>query len=286
MGLFSWLFGSNAEEDEEETGAYRASTISAWQAEAEDEKRARIEEHQEVEDYIITSSFFDNLPYPCFFDWEEELVKKAIESRCDREKIINMRLCAWDYIRHLNNARLRPFNLKKGQYWVDQIVRESEKGNVFAKACVVSIHYLEEFSSLDITEIEKNYSVFQEEIISRSNSGEREAQYAAAFYIVRYIYPENYENMQEDLYKKSAAQNYSASYTQLFFNTKNDDLKNEFALKGAECDDGSDAAWFQHYLANGYYYGQNNFSQDQKLGIYWAKRAAANGYNMAHILGQ
>ncbi len=285
MGLFSWLFGSNAEE-EEEIGSYRASTISAWQAEAEDEKRARMEENQEVEDYIITSSFFDNLPYPCFFDSEEDMVKKIIKSKCDREKIINMRHCAWDYVLHLDNPRLRPFNLKKGQYWVDRIINEAKKGNLFAKAAVVSIHYQEKYSALNIIEVENNYLSFQKEIISRSNSGEKEAQYAEAFYIDYYIYPENFEGIKEDLYKKSAAQGYSASYLELYHQTKDTKKREDLAIKGAECDDGPDAAWFQQHLADAYYYGECGHQQDQKLGIYWAKRAAANGYNMAHILGQ
>lgn len=271
---------ADAERAARQAQASYEDPLAQWEKEAAPELAARKAAGQDVEDFRVGQSYFDGLPYPCLFDWEIDIVKEALEETDGCKKVVRMQVCLLNYIAygHLNDPQIAPFNIKKGQYWLDALVEMAAKGSVPAKAVVARVCSYDGADALNTNAAQSMQESCREEVIALSRQGDKVALWSEAFFIERDA------DKRRELNEKAAAQGFSASYAELYHCEKDENKKRELAIKGAECDDGPEAYWFQDHIGTGYYYGDYGFPVDKEKALYWTEKAAANGNRSAQTM--
>ena len=253
---------------------------------AEKEKNERIRLGQEIESYYIGESRRNGFPYDCFFEWEYEMVERAMHADETLDGTMEIVMCARDYIMHNreldDSSDLKKFNVSHSKIWIEELLSRARKGSYYAKAAV-SGRYFADFPEIDeMISGEVNSDIkqsYQDEVKAACAVNDKSALVACAYFLM--IGKEN-ENARKELYLKAGQLGSSEAYYKLFFSVKNcwnsvEGLK--YVVAGAECDDGEKAYEFQDKLGDAYYYGDGwNLDVDKSIGIYWYKRAAANGY--------
>ena len=259
----------------------------------EEERRERIRLGQDIETYYIGESRRNGFPYDCFFDWEYEMVERAINAKQTLAGTLDVIECAKDYI--INNrdlkieTQLKKFNLEHAKVWIELLISMARNGSSYAKAAISGNYFkkglfpLPEIEEL-ICEIidEDTKKMYFDEVQFACETNDKAAMVAYAFFV---MFGGEYENERRELYLKAGQLGSSEAYYQLFF-TVNDPWNSEegfkYAVAAAECDDGEQAYFFQGRIGEAYYYGDGwNISIDKAEGLRWYRRAAANGYVLA-----
>ena len=287
MGFLNKILGGVKKEDGLTSQIdERAKVIHQRDVDSEKERAERIRLGQDIELYYISESRRNGFPYDCFFEWEYEMVERAICADETLEGTLEIITCARDYIMHnreINNSNdLKRFNLNHSRIWIENLLSRAQKGSCYAKAAVSS-KYFEDFPEIDemISEIidEDTKRKYCHEVKTKCEINDKEALVATAFFLM--IGKEN-ESERHALYLKAGELGSSEAYYKLFFGIQdcwNSEEGLKYVVAGAECDDGECAYFFQDKLGDAYYYGGNwNMNVNKTKGLYWYRKAASSGY--------
>lgn len=255
----------------------------------ERELELRIAAGEDVQEYYVTESRYKKLPYDCFFDWEIEMVEKALDAKDTLQSTLNLIFCAIDYVRDnkvSNDNPLKSFNLSHSKIWIEELVQRAEKGYLCAKAAFWGKNFdpfpeLKEMLFEYVDDVKKNE--YLSDVKKACENSNRDVMTAYAFFLLR---GEENKEEQREMYMKAGKLGSSEAYHELFFDCQNDRWNSEegfqYAKAAAECDDGPYAYSFQDKLGDAYYYGDGwNVEIDKKQAVYWYRRAANNGYNIS-----
>lgn len=254
---------------------------------SEEEKEERIRQGQHIEPYCIFDSRKNGFPYDCFTETEYESVKEAMEADAGTvDGTLRIIACAREYIFRNRDSKtaesLKKFNLEHSKVWIEKLFDSARQGSCYAKAALVG-GYFESFP--EIEEIIANLipgdirQSFYDEVKAACEAGSKAEMVAYPLFLLS---GENRKDERKQIYLKAAEAGSGDAYYELFFACDdhwNSEEGLEYVFAGAECDDGERAFFFQDKLGDAYFYGDGwNIKQDKEKGLYWYKRAAANGY--------
>lgn len=257
---------------------------------SEEEKEERIRQGEHIESYCILNSRINGFPYDCFTDTEYESVKEAMEADAATiDGAVRITLCAREYIFRNRDSEtaesLKKFNLEHSKVWIEKLFDSARQGSCYAKAALAG-GYFESFP--EIEEIIANLipgdirQSFYDEVKADCEAGSKAEMVAYAVFLLS---GDDKKDERKQICLKAAQAGSGDAYYELFF-ASGDHWSSEEGLEyvfaGAECDDGERAFFFQDKLGDAYFYGEGwNIKQDKEKGLYWYKRAAANGYEIS-----
>lgn len=285
MGLLDLLFAKNSSTD---VNATKKEDNEAYK-ESEEELMLRKEDGQEIEYWCIDESRNERLPYDCFFEWELKMVEKAQNADNSLQGILDIILCARDYILHnqeLQDANpLIEFNKNHAKVWINKLCSLAACGSIYAQAAIGGNYLDIKFPEMPDIFNEcgcNDRETYRKNVESSTMRKNPDAMVAYAFFC---LCDESQKEQREAINQEAGNLGSSEGYSQYFFSLENHwESKEglEIAFKIAECDDGPTAYDFQDKLGDAYYYGDGwGLDVDKQKGLYWYERAAANGNKSA-----
>ena len=279
MGFFDKLFGNSDQSNNSVSNKPKDDSMIEFQL--------RQQAGQSVMSWCIDASKVKGLPYICFFDWEVDMVEKAMNADDSLYGNIDVLLCINEYMSQNDNLAennpIAQFNKNHAYYWTYEICRRAAAGSIYAQSAVYSNYFPiarhPEVQQWIFSILGDRGEEFGNNIKNRIDNNDPSAILAYAFFIL--FGDEANEELRNNMFFQAGQLGLSEGYHQFIFTLQNWNSSPEgfrVAQLAAECDDGKFAYDFQYRLGMAYWYGEGWVNTpDKELGLYWFNKAASNG---------